>query len=209
MISPRRILAFLRHDTVVAVSVVGLALNLLGALAPLVALANVAHYIVSHWVWVTAFVWIKFFKLFHIDIPPLLGFSLTIFAFHVGLATSGLKFRDAGDPMAIAEARTANRDRLVALVLYLPILWGTLSSAFGALASHMSLDAKPLSGGLVVLSFGVVVVSPILAFWLARPRRLIRRFLSVYVVAASILLLDALARFLDATGLRKVIAKVG
>ncbi|HEX6375931.1 MAG TPA: hypothetical protein VFZ91_09425 [Allosphingosinicella sp.] len=200
MLSPRRLLAFLRKDVLAALSILGLAINLIGALGPFLALANIARYIVEHWVEVTSVLWIELFQLFGIRIPSLLGFSLTLLLFHVGLVASAYRrSRDAEPPKDI-ESRNWEKDRLLALILYIPIMVGTLLTAFATLASDTVTGEAPPGGLLIILSFCIVVLSPIVAFSLARPRQLIRRFVSVYVVAATILLLDFAARLLEGHG---------
>lgn len=198
VLTRKRLLVFLRRDLLLSISLVGLAMNLIGGLGPLIAIAKIAHLLVEHWVTITAFLWVKLFALVHIDIPPLLGFSLTMFLFHLGLIASSLRRGRSVEPPRDAKAK--DRDRLIAVLLYLPILWGTLASAFAALAVHTGDGREAASGPLIILAFCLVVGSPILVFVVATPAMLVRRFVSVYIVAVAILLLDGLARVLEATG---------
>jgi hypothetical protein len=205
MLTGNRILLFLRRDLVLAISLTGLALNLIGGLQPLLAITRLAHFLVEHWVQITAFIWIKLFALIHVHIPPLLGFSLTMFLFHCGLVAESLRRRDRA-AARVGDTKANDRDRLIAILLYIPILWGTLASAFSALAAHASEPRGPANGALIALSFCLVVGSPILVFTIATPRLLVRRFISVWIVALAIGLLDLLARVLEFTGLGGFIA---
>ncbi|MEA3066237.1 MAG: hypothetical protein QOJ27_2698 [Sphingomonadales bacterium] len=197
MLTPRRLLAFVRKDVLAAVGILGLAINLIGSIGPFLTVANVARYIVDHWVEVTSIVWIELFGLFGLRIPPLLGFSLTLLVFHLGLVGSAYRRARDAEPLAEIERRSWERDRLLALVLYIPIMIGTLLTAFATLARDTVTGEAPAGPPLIILSFFIVVLSPVVAFSLARPRLLVRRFLSVYVVAGLILLLDFGARVLE------------
>ena len=202
----RRVLVFIRRDLLVAFGIVGMALNLIGGFGPLLFIARLAQYLVQHWVELTAFIWVKLFALLGLHIPPLFGFSLTIAAFHLGFVASSLKISSERVLDAPAAAYV-DRDRLIALFLYGPIMWGTLMISFGALAANAGSVDDAAHGWIIILSFVLVVGSPILLFWLVPPSSLVRRLLTVYVVAGGILFLDVLARILDSTGLSKFISE--
>jgi hypothetical protein len=182
-----------RKDVMATVSVVGLACNLLGSLGPLLTLTNWARYFVENWIYLTAFIWKQFFHYFHVDIPTVLGFALTLLVFHIGLLTSALPQKST----AATSPEEKGRDRLIAIFLYLPILIGTLSTAFASLSADIVASDVLPNQTLVVISFLIVLASPIMVFVFARPRAIVRRFVSVYMVAATIVLLDAAARYLE------------
>ncbi|HVY86057.1 MAG TPA: hypothetical protein VG943_13050 [Caulobacterales bacterium] len=190
-----------RTEGLAVLSIVGLALNLIGSLGPLLTLAEFARYLVEHWIDMTSFVWVYLFSLIHVHIPALLGFALTLFVFHLGLTVSSL--RGAG-----AESDNVSRDRLIAIVLYVPILAATLSKAFGRLSRDLVEGSHASSDTMVIVAFCIVLVSPIMVFSLARPSGLIRRLAAVYFVAGLILLLDFAARALDGSGVLQRLKRI-
>jgi hypothetical protein len=201
----RQIMAFLRRDVLAAISIVGMAIHLIGSVAPLLVLAHFIRYAVTHWLYFASIVWIRLFALIHVAIPPLLGFSLTLFFFHLGLTWSALRIDLLGRG-ARTDVASANpqRDRLFAILLYIPILLSTLYSAFSATTRHMSPVASgPDDPVLIDVAFAIVLLSPVMMFLLSNPRLLIRRLLSVYVVAGSILLINLAARALEDSGLAR------
>lgn len=207
MLTRKRAVTFLRRDFAMMFSTVALALSVLGSLTPLIALSRIAHYIVDNWIFLTSVVWIYLFKLVGINIPAIFGFSLSMLLFHFGLVASARRFdHTIAQPQLDLETRTYGRDRAIAIMLYFPILLATLSTSYAALASNIIEQGNAPGALSITLSFAMVVASPITAFWLARPRQLIRRFFSVYAVIATVLLLDLLSRILDGTGMSKEIA---
>lgn len=201
--SARRIIAFVRSDLWATFGVIGLALNFLGAMAPFIALTRIARWIVDHWVDLTAELWVWLFALVRIDIPPILGFGLSFLVFHLGLVASAVRRAPGDDPSVIAERATVNRDRLLGLLLYVPIMVGTLFTAFLKLTEATIQGAGPTHSGLVAFAFLLVVASPLLAFSLVRPRKLMRRFLSVYVLVVVVLALNLAGRGLERIGVMR------
>jgi uncharacterized membrane protein len=194
----------MRRDLLAAIGVFGLAMNLLGAFGPFLALAGIAQYIVEHWVDLSSELWVWLFSFVNLEIPPLLGFALSFLVFHMGLVASASRFQLLGaTPPAIDDMRTENRNRLLCLILYIPIMGSTLLTAFYKLAETSIRSDSPANSGFITLALILVVAAPILTFSLVRPRKLMRRFLSVYVVAFGLLLLGALSRFLESIGVTK------
>jgi len=192
--SARGIFAFIRSDLWATFGVIGLALNFLGAMAPFIALTQIARWIVDHWVDFTAELWVWLFALVRIDIPPILGFALSFLFFHLGLVASAIRRGSRDDPAVIDEQATLNRDRLLGLLLYVPIMLGTLFTAFLKLTEATIQGAGPTHASLIAFAFLLVVASPLLAFSLVRPRKLMRRFLSVYVLVFVVLALTLVGR---------------
>jgi hypothetical protein len=200
MITSRRLLKFLRRDVLTAISILALAINFIGSFGPFIQLANFARYIVDHWVEVTSFLWIWLFGLLSVHVPPLLGFALTMLCFHVGLVASSFRWGSSGRDAVPAEELSRPRDRLLSVLLYLPIMASTLMTAFGTLAHDAVTRSDAPNSFAIVLSFIIVVASPVVVFRLGRPQMLIRRFLTIYVVATVILLLNFASRLLDTSG---------
>jgi len=201
--SARRIVAFVRSDVWATFGIIGLALNLLGAMAPFIALTQIARWIVDHWVDLTAVFWIWLFALIRVDIPPILGFALSFLVFHLGLVASAIRRGQADDPAVVTEQANLSRDRLLCLLLYIPIMIATLFTAFLKLAEATIQGEGPPDAGLVPVAFCLVVASPLLAFSLVRPRKLMRRFLSVYVLVLVILVLNLVGRGLERLGVTR------
>lgn len=201
--SALKIANFIRRDLWATFGIVGLALNLLGAMAPLIALTKIARWIVDHWVEFTTEVWVWLFALVRIDIPPILGFALSFLLFHLGLIASAIRRGQGDHPESVGEQATLNRDRLLGLVLYIPIMIATLFTAFLKLAEATVHGTGPPHTGLVAFAFCLVVASPLLAFSLVRPRKLLRRFLSVYVLVFVVLVLNLLGRGLERLGVNR------
>ena len=198
------ILKLLRRDFITAISVFGLAMNLLGGFGPFLALAGIARYIVENWVDLSSAIWVRLFSLVHLDIPPLLGFALSFLVFHIGLVVSAPTSKHFGaTPPAANESLTESRDRLLCLILYIPIMGSTLVSAFYKLAEASIRSDISSRSWLITLALILVVAAPIVTFSLVRPRKLMRRFLSVYVVASGLLLLSVLSRFFESIGVTK------
>jgi len=200
MTTSRRLLMFLRRDVLTAISILALAINLIGSFGPFIQLANFARYIVDHWVEVTSFLWIWLFGLLGVHVPPLLGFALTMLCFHIGLVASSFRSGSGGSDAVLGEELSRPRDRLLSVLLYLPLMASTLMTAFGALAHEAVTRSDPPNNFATALSFIIVVASPLVVFRLGRPQMLIRRFLTIYVVVAVILLLNFAARLLDSSG---------
>ncbi|ESQ73541.1 hypothetical protein ABAC402_18680 [Asticcacaulis sp. AC402] len=201
-----RVLAVVGRDGLAVVGIVGLAVNLIGSLSPFLTLARFARFIVDNWIELTSYLWVEVFRFLHIEIPSILGFALTLLVFHFGLVASSIRYPwSVIAPATDETTQSVKRERVIALLLYLPIMIGSLSTAFGHLSQKLVTSELPADQPMFVLSFAIVLLSPVLTFIVARPRLLMRRFLAVYMVAAIVLCLDWLARTLDSTPLEKAV----